>query len=172
MINIQHFLQRLVHFMKIITPFQRKNQMKESAGILLFRRTNQIEVFLVHPGGPFSVHKNEGRWTVPKYTFDSSADPLTNAIRKFKYKINKLPKGSFLPLPTIIKKDGKNIFCWALEGDISPKNIKNNTFQIEWPLNSGKQTRFREFDRASWFPIDIAGKMINKRQVIWLNSLV
>ena len=40
---------------------------KTSAGLLMFRRTAlDLEVLLVHPGGPFFKNKDAGAWTVPK----------------------------------------------------------------------------------------------------------
>jgi hypothetical protein len=41
--------------------------MKESAGLLLYRRHHgDLEVLLGHPGGPFWRGKEEGAWTIPK----------------------------------------------------------------------------------------------------------
>jgi len=39
---------------------------KRSAGILLFRRKPGLEVFLVHPGGPFWAKKDVGAWSITK----------------------------------------------------------------------------------------------------------
>ena len=41
-----------------------------SAGVLAFRRTGgQLEVLLVHPGGPFWRNKDRGAWSIPKGEF-------------------------------------------------------------------------------------------------------
>ena len=37
-----------------------------SAGLLAFRRKNELEVLLAHPGGPFWAKKDDGAWTIPK----------------------------------------------------------------------------------------------------------
>jgi len=43
---------------------------KKSAGILLYRVKNKfLEVFLVHPGGPFWAKKDLGVWSIPKGEF-------------------------------------------------------------------------------------------------------
>ena len=56
----------------------------ESAAILLFRRTSQgLEVFLVHPGGPYFARKDAGAWSLPKGEAETSADLLETAIREF-----------------------------------------------------------------------------------------
>jgi predicted NUDIX family NTP pyrophosphohydrolase len=38
-----------------------------SAGILLYRGSaDEVEVLLVHPGGPFWAGKDAGAWSIPK----------------------------------------------------------------------------------------------------------
>ena len=40
---------------------------KQSAGLLLYRvHEGALEVFLVHPGGPFWAKKDDGAWSIPK----------------------------------------------------------------------------------------------------------
>ncbi len=57
---------------------------KTSAGLLLYRRgSDGLEVFLVHPGGPFWAHKDEGVWSIPKGEFEPGEDPLAAAQREF-----------------------------------------------------------------------------------------
>jgi len=61
---------------------------KTSAGLLLYRRGNDgFEVFLVHPGGPFWAHKDEGVWSIPKGEFEPGEDPLAAAHREFTEKL-------------------------------------------------------------------------------------
>ena len=63
--------------------------MKKSAGIILFRfRDGVLEVFLVHPGGPFWKNKDEGAWSIPKGEFNDDEDPLAAAKREFKEEMN------------------------------------------------------------------------------------
>ena len=55
---------------------------KKSAGLLMYRRTaGRLEVFLVHPGGPFWASKDDGAWSVPKGEFSNDEDPLAAAKR-------------------------------------------------------------------------------------------
>src|SRR5690349_20886325 len=57
---------------------------KQSAGLLVYRmRESQIEVFLVHPGGPFWAKKDAGAWSIPKGEFRSDEEPLATARREF-----------------------------------------------------------------------------------------
>ena len=72
---------------------------KKSAGLLMFRRRQGfIEVFLVHPGGPFWARKDEGAWSIPKGEYDPGEDPLEAAKREFQEETGFSPGGEFLPL--------------------------------------------------------------------------
>src|SRR5205085_10981222 len=82
--------------------------MKTSAGILLFRfGKKNIEVFLVHPGGPFWKKKDAGAWSIPKGEYAEDEDPLKAAIREFKEETGIAVAGSFIPLNTVKLKSGK-----------------------------------------------------------------
>ena len=57
---------------------------KISAGILLFRvRDHAVEVFLVHPGGPYWARKDDGAWSIPKGETEDGADLLATARTEF-----------------------------------------------------------------------------------------
>ena len=147
--------------------------MKQSAGILLFRKiNNQIEFFLVHPGGPFFARKDKGWWTVPKGEFILPELPLSAAIREFKEETGSDLTGDFISLQPIVQKGGKQVLCWAVEGDIDPSKIISNTFEIEWPPRSGKMKVFPEIDKAGWFTKEEAKELINERQTAFINELV
>ncbi|MBC6113114.1 NUDIX domain-containing protein [Pedobacter fastidiosus] len=146
--------------------------MKQSAGILLFRKVeNNLEFFLVHPGGPFFVRKDEGFWTIPKGELMEGENPFDAAQREFEEEIGIKPEGNFIQLNPIIQKGGKKVLCWALEMDCDPAKIISNTFEIEWPPRSGKRQSFPEVDRASWFVYEEAIKFINEKQIALLNEL-
>ena len=146
---------------------------KQSAGILLYRQTPQaaLEVFLVHPGGPFWKNKDAGSWTIPKGEFDNDEPALDAAIREFREETGFPLKGHFQPLSPIRQKGGKRVFAWALAGDLDPAAIVSNTFEIEWPPHSGKQQSFPEVDRGGWFSIAEAKRIINPAQAAFLEEL-
>jgi len=147
--------------------------MKQSAGILLYRYVSKtLQVFLVHPGGPFFVKKNAGWWTVPKGEIDVGEDPLSAALREFKEETGYLPNGDFKSLKPIRQKGGKTVMCWAVMGDLSAEHIKSNTFEMEWPPKSGKIKSFPEIDQAGWFSIEEAYHLINAMQQSFLNELI
>ncbi len=145
---------------------------KQSAGILLYRFTNdQLQVFLVHPGGPFFRNKDEGSWSVPKGEFLDDEEPLTAAKREFLEETGQSINGKFIPLDPVTQKGGKTVFAWAVEGDINHETITSNLFEMEWPPRSGKKQSFPEIDNAAWFDIETAKTKINAAQAAFLNDL-
>ena len=146
---------------------------KQSAGILLYRKTDNIlQVFLVHPGGPFFKNKDEGNWTIPKGEFLDDEEPLAAAKREFQEETGQPIDGDFISLGSVKQKSGKTVFAWAVEGEINPENIASNVFDLEWPPKSGKTISIPEVDRAEWFNIDIAKQKINPAQIPLIERLI
>jgi predicted NUDIX family NTP pyrophosphohydrolase len=145
---------------------------KQSAGILLYRKiANRLQVFLVHPGGPYFKNKDEGAWSIPKGEFTDAENPLIAAKREFFEETGQVIDGSFVPLQPVKLKSGKIIYTWAIAGDIDPEIITSNLFEIEWPPKSGKTAAFPEVDRAAWFDIDAAKIKINAAQAGLIEEL-
>jgi predicted NUDIX family NTP pyrophosphohydrolase len=102
-----------------------------SAGLLLFRRSGgDVEVFLVHPGGPFWKNKDAGAWSIPKGLINLGEEPLTAACREFQEETGIEPRGDYLPLGTIQQKAGKVVHAWAFEGDADANSIQSNTTRV------------------------------------------
>lgn len=144
---------------------------KTSAGLLLYRRRGELEVFLVHPGGPFWAKKDLGAWSLPKGELDGDEDPLKAAIRELEEETGFAIDGEFRPLRPLRQPSGKTIVAWAVEGDCDPAALRSNTFSMEWPPKSGKQREFPEVDRAAWFSIEEARERIIAGQAPFLNEL-
>ena len=145
---------------------------KTSAGILMYRRRGEwLEVFLVHPGGPFWARKDSFAWSIPKGEFDPAEDPLAAARREFIEETGFAADGPFQPLAPVAQKGGKIVQAWAVEGDVDPAELRSNSFTIEWPPRSGRQQSFPEVDRAAWFALDVAREKINPAQVALLEEL-
>ena len=145
---------------------------KESAGLLLYRRkSGALEVFLVHPGGPFWAKKDDGAWSIPKGELAPGEEPLAAAIREFAEETGMTLAGDFRPLPPAKQTGGKLVRAWALEGDIDPAALRSNTFEMEWPPRSGKRQSFPEVDRGAWFTLDEARRRINKGQITLIEAL-
>ena len=145
---------------------------KTSAGLLMHRlRDLKLEVFLVHPGGPFWAKKDLGAWSIPKGEFEPGEDPLAAAMREFQEETGCVATGRFTPLTPVKQASGKIVTAWAVEGDCDPATIKSNTFSIEWPPHSGRQQEFPEVDRAAWFAIEEAKEKILKGQLPLIDEL-
>jgi predicted NUDIX family NTP pyrophosphohydrolase len=147
---------------------------KQSAGLLLYRRREKsLEVFLVHPGGPFWAKKDAGAWSIPKGEFDRTEEPLAAAVREVQEETGVTVDGPFTPLGTIRQAGGKTVYAFAVEADLDAAAIKSNTFELEWPPRSGRFSEVPEVDRAAWFPVDVAAHKINQAQaqfLVWLEQ--
>ena len=146
---------------------------KSSAGLLIFRRQPQLEVLLVHPGGPFWAKKDLGAWSVPKGEIEQGERPIEVARREFQEELGQPPpEGSFTPLGSIRQRGGKVVHAWAVEGDLPNEFvIRSNFFSIEWPPRSGRRQEFPEVDRAEFFREELARVKINPAQIPLLDRL-
>lgn len=147
--------------------------MKQSAGILLFSKTSaQLQVLLVHPGGPFWKSKDLGAWSIPKGEFTDEENPLEAAIREFKEETGVSISGDFIALGSVKLKSGKIIHAWALEQYLDPDAVTSNTFEMEWPPKSGKRILVPEVDKAGWFLAEQAVLKLNAAQAAFVERLV
>jgi predicted NUDIX family NTP pyrophosphohydrolase len=145
---------------------------KQSAGILLYRvASGCVEVFLVHPGGPFWAKKDDGAWSIPKGEFADGEEPLEAAKREFTEETSFPIEGIFKPLNPVTQSGGKTVYAWAVQGDIDAGAVRSNTFSMEWPKGSAKTKSFPEIDRADWFDLDTAKVKILKGQLGLLEQL-
>ncbi|SPE17535.1 NUDIX hydrolase [Candidatus Sulfotelmatomonas gaucii] len=127
---------------------------KHSAGLLLYRRKDrEIEVFLVHPGGPLWANKDLGAWSVPKGEHSADEDPLDAARREFKEETGFPVDGEFVELGTVRQAGGKLLSAWALEGDCDPAKLSSNHCRMQWPPRSDRMIDFPEVDRGAWFTL-------------------
>jgi predicted NUDIX family NTP pyrophosphohydrolase len=145
-----------------------------SAGLLMFRRTNnEVEVLLVHPGGPFFARKDDGAWTIPKGEAASGEDLLTRAQIEFEEELGFCPRGNWIGLGSIKQKGGKTVHAWAFEGDLPESfELKSNLFEMEWPPRSGKHKTFPEIDQARFFSEQATRQKINPAQIPFLDRLL
>jgi predicted NUDIX family NTP pyrophosphohydrolase len=145
---------------------------KRSAGLIMYRwRDGHLEVFLVHPGGPFWASKDKGAWSIPKGEYADGEAPLEAAKREFFEETGFAPEGKFLELGSIKQSGGKIVIAWAVEGNCNPDRLTSNRCQVEWPPRSGRLAEFPEVDRGDWFSIPAAREHILKSQEPLLNRL-
>ena len=146
---------------------------KLSAGLLPYRRRDgAIEVFLVHPGGPFWAKKDDGAWTIAKGEPEPGEEPLDTARREFREETGLDLAGPFRPLAVIRQAGGKTVQAWAVAAEIDAAAIHSNEFTLEWPPRSGRRRSFPEIDRAQWFAIEAARTKINRAQAAFLDELI
>lgn len=146
---------------------------KVSAGILMYRKRNQeLQVLLVHLGGPFWANKDAGAWFVPKGQVNPGEDELAAAKREFQEETGLAPGAQLLALGSVKHKSGKKVSAWAFEGDCDPSALRSNTFQMEWPPRSGKTREFPEIDRAAFFTIEAARESMHPAEFEFVARLI
>jgi predicted NUDIX family NTP pyrophosphohydrolase len=145
---------------------------KQSAGLLLYFRKRNLEIFLVHPGGPLWAKKDLGVWSIPKGEFDEE-EPLLAAKREFQEETGiDAPQGDYIPLKPVRQKSGKIVHAWAIQAEVDAENVHSNGFEMEWPPGSGRRQSFPEIDRGAWFSVEEALEKINPGQVGLIHELV
>jgi predicted NUDIX family NTP pyrophosphohydrolase len=146
---------------------------KRSAGLLMYRRaiSGEVEVLLVHPGGPFWAKKDKGAWSISKGEYADGELPLDAAKREFEEETGFSTQGEFLELGQVQQSGGKVVSAWAFEGDCDPAKLVSNRFSMEWPPRSGRMIEFPEVDRGGWFAIHDAKEQILKSQAPFLDRL-
>ena len=111
--------------------------MRQSAGILLYRNPSSLlEVFLVHPGGPFWKNKDLGAWSIPKGEFSQDEEPLAAALREFEEETGQQVAGAFYELSPIKQKSASanqcKFFPWCSHNLVKISYSKGNL----WRQNS------------------------------------
>ena len=145
---------------------------KISAGIILYRKNKEnLEVLLVHPGGPFWSSKDLGAWSIPKGEIVDNENALDAAIREFKEETGLLLSGNFIELSPVKLKSGKQVFAFVIEGDFNVEKLISNTCEVIWPPRSNKKITIPEVDKAGWFSIEDAVIKINAGQVPLIKEL-
>jgi predicted NUDIX family NTP pyrophosphohydrolase len=145
---------------------------KRSAGLMMYRRRLcGMEVFLVHPGGPFFATKDLGAWTIPKGEYLEDEQPLEAAKREFQEETGFSVPEKFLDLGSIKQAGGKIVSAWAFEGNCDPGKMISNHCKVEWPPRSGRLIEIPEADRGAWFSIDEAKERIKSTQIPLLDRL-
>jgi predicted NUDIX family NTP pyrophosphohydrolase len=145
---------------------------KQSSGLVIFRmKDHELQIFLVHPGGPFWRNKDSGAWSIPKGEYADEEDAFEVAKREFHEETGFQAEGEFRELEMVRQPGGKRVRAWAVQGDCDADALKSNLFSMEWPPKSGRRAEFPEVDRAAWFGVDEARDKILKGQLPFIDQL-
>src|ERR1035437_2834353 len=131
-----------------------------SAGLLMYRiKKGALQVFLVHPGGPYYQVRDNGCWGIPKGQVEPTEltephiyeDLFVCAQREFVEETSiELPKGKYIILGEVIQF-WRLVSVWAFQKNHESEVIKSNTFHMEWPPSSGIDQEFPEVDVGRYF---------------------
>jgi predicted NUDIX family NTP pyrophosphohydrolase len=145
---------------------------RTSAGIVLYRRTPELQVLLGHMGGPFWARKDDGAWSIPKGEYGPDEDAFAAALREFAEELGSpAPSGDVVALGEVRQRNGKLVRAWAVEGDLDADAIVSNEFEMQWPPRSGRLQSFPEVDRAAWFGLEAARPKLVAGQAELLDRL-
>jgi len=145
---------------------------RTSAGLLPYRRRGGgLDVFLVHPGGPFWSGKDDHAWSIAKGEVEDGEDLLAAAHREFGEETGFRLAGPSVALEPVRQAGGKIVHAFAIEAELDPTAIRSNTFTLEWPPRSGRFREYPEVDRAAWFALADARSRIHKGQIPLLTAL-
>ena len=136
--------------------------MVQSAGILMVRKREEWEFFLLHTGGPYWENKDLHAWSFPKGELDPDENTFEAAQREWEEETGfASPEPPYTPLPKVHNRS-KTVHTYLVEGNVDPSLMVSNTYEQEWPPKSGIIKTFPEADRAEWFSADQARKKIHK----------
>ena len=144
-----------------------------SCGLLMYReKDGDLEVFLVHPGGPYFKNKDNYSWGVPKGKQEENESLLECAKREFIEETGFIPDSEYFIRLGYVKQNKKDVHVWAFRTHVENIVVKSNCFEMEWPRKSGKYKTFPEIDEGEFFSISKAYKKILPSQQEVLDRIV
>jgi len=129
------------------------------------------EYLLVKPGGPFYRNQNYGIWSFPKGIRKDGEDELEAAKREFKEETGQDVIGDPVFIGRIKLRKSKEIVIYSVEGSINAKEIKSNTFEMEYPKHSGEYHTFPEIEKGGWFLFEEAKKLVHPKLITFLEKV-
>ncbi|WP_188645756.1 NUDIX domain-containing protein [Tsuneonella deserti] len=153
-------------------PAKDDSRSPQSAGVLVYRiSAGELQVLLVHAGGPFWRSRDQGAWQLPKGLIGPGETADAAARREFAEETGIELCGELKPLGIVRQKGGKVVEAFAAEQSIDPATVSSNSFTMEWPRGSGRWASFPEVDEARWFGIEEAQAWVLPSQAPFLERL-
>lgn len=144
-----------------------------SCGLLMYRENDgDLEVFLIHPGGPYFKNKDNDSWGIPKGRKEEGESLLECAKREFVEETGFTPDSDYFIKLGYIKQNKKDVHVWAFRTHAEKIFVKSNYCEIEWPKNSGNFKNFPEVDDGRFFSISKAYEKIIPSQKDMLDRIV
>src|SRR3954454_21785584 len=103
----------------------------KSAGIIAYRERGELEVLLVHPGGPFWRNKDLGAWSIPKGEYADGEDADIAARREFAEELEFELSTPLTSIGQVKQRGGKSVTAFAAKFDIDVRSVRSNTFEME-----------------------------------------
>jgi predicted NUDIX family NTP pyrophosphohydrolase len=148
-------------------------KMKISAGILLYRGDKEeLEFFLVRPGGPFYKASQDGIWCFPKGEVKKNETEIEAAKREFKEETGFSIKEKIYPLGQFKLRKGKIISAYYCKKDLNPKELKSSLFEMEYPKKSGVKRSFSEIEEGNWFSLEEAKLKLLPKLLPFVEKLI
>jgi predicted NUDIX family NTP pyrophosphohydrolase len=128
---------------------------KQSAGLLLYRRTERgVEVMIVHPSGPYN---RKAPWSIPKGLPDEGEELEAAARREVMEETGVVVDGALTSLGSIdYKKSRKRVFAYA----------------AELPAGASPKCASWEIDRCELLAVDDARTKIHPDQAPFIDRLL
>jgi predicted NUDIX family NTP pyrophosphohydrolase len=135
-------------------------------------RKGDLEVFLIHPGGPYFKSKEDGTWGVPKGKIEEGESLLECAKREFTEETGFIPDSDYFIKLGYVKQNKKDVHVWAFRTHADKIVVRSNEFEMEWPKGSGIINTYPEADDGRFFPIEEAFKKIIPSQQDILGRII
>ena len=136
------------------------------------KNEDKIEFLLLRPGGPFYKNQSHGIWTIPKGIIHADETEEAAAKREFEEETGHSITTDLTYLGEEKIRRGKRIIVYMTEGNLNPRAIKSNNFQLEYPKNSGILHEFPEIECGEWFSYKMAKERIHPKLIIFLDKCI
>ena len=141
------------------------SDLMRSAGLLPYRLSNQLEVLIGHPGGPFFARRDNGWWSIAKGIVEPDETLEEAAAREFTEETGwEAPRPPWIPLGETTLKSRKVVTAWAVPANFDSTTLTPGTFKM-----GGR--RYPEIDRMEWVGPDLARIKLNAAQAVFIDRL-